>query len=89
MALAESNCRQKEQVAGARKDFEIHTTLRNSPCCTLTDVTCLNTSNKQESTTSEAAHFICRLWHSLESPLVRLRSIIPGLIVLGCPLGTT
>ena len=88
MALAESNCQQKGKVAGARKDFEIHT-LRNSLCCILTDVICLNTFYQQELTTSEAAHFLYRLWHSLENSLMRPQSIIHGFIVLGCPLGIT
>ena len=88
MALAESNCQQKGKVARARKDFEIHT-LRNSLCCILTDVICLNTFYQQELTTSEAAHFLYRLWHSLENSLMRPQSIIHGFIVLGCPLGIT
>lgn len=88
VALAESNRQQKGQVAGAGKDFEIHT-LRNSLRCVLTDVICLNTSHQQELTTSEAAHFLYRLWHSLENSLMRPQLIIHGFIVLGSPLGIT
>lgn len=36
---------------------ELKDTNRNSQCCILTDVICLHGSNKQDLTTSEAAHF--------------------------------
>lgn len=63
-------------------------TPRNPLCCILTAVTCLNTSNKQELTTSEAAHFICIPLHSLSSSLVRPQLIIQVLIVLFWPQET-
>lgn len=85
----------RERVARAEKRLYILYTLkkesytpRNSLCCILTDVTCLNTSNKQELTTSEAAHFICTPLHSLSSSLVRPQLIIHVLIVLFRPQET-